>query len=245
MMDRNNLFSFSRRLKTHTYLFIDGVMVFKEVERKCKYLSTIKKNIMYSNKFMTMDLETKNLNGTLTPICVSIYDGKIKSSFFISEYINSDEMLKASIESIMIQKYKGYIVYLHNFSYFDGVFLIKILSSLNVNIKPIIREGRIIDFRIRDNNNLTLYFRDSYLLLPASLDKLAKSFNTSTQKGDFEVTKVTENNYIDLKKDVSFTPSRFKNARSIDVLGLKSLYIDGIFRSFSLYIWKWRREFFF
>lgn len=206
MMDKDNLLSFSRKLKSHTYIFINGEVVLKGVERKCKYLSTIKKDIMYSNNFITMDLETRNLNGILNPICVSIYDGKIKSSFFISDYLNTDQMLKVAIESIMKQQYKGYIVYLHNFSYFDGVFLMKILSSLNVNIKPIIREGRLIDVRVKYNNNKsTLYFRDSYLLLPDSLEKLATAFKVEN-KGLFpyKFVDINELNYIGSVPDIKY-----------------------------------------
>ena len=50
---------------------------------------------------MTMDLETKNINGILIPYCVSIFDGNKAYSFYITEYASSDEMLKASILFIL------------------------------------------------------------------------------------------------------------------------------------------------
>jgi hypothetical protein len=30
------------------------------------------------NKIIAMDLETQEINGILTPVCVSVFDGKIK-----------------------------------------------------------------------------------------------------------------------------------------------------------------------
>jgi DNA polymerase type B, organellar and viral len=99
----------------------------------------------------------------------------------------------------MEPKYNNYRIYIHNFSFFDAIFLLRILSELtNINIKPIIRDGRIIDlkfsFYIYDKSNmLNLYFRDSYLLLPSSLAKLAKNFKVEN-KGIFPYEFVNNKN---------------------------------------------------
>ncbi len=77
-----------------------------------------------------MDLETKSINGTLIPYCVSIFDGKKAYSFYIDEFESSENMLKASIKFILKRKFNKHRVYLHNFSYFDGIFLMKIISDL-------------------------------------------------------------------------------------------------------------------
>lgn len=125
-----------------------------------------------------MYLETISTNGTMSPVCISIYDGIHVSSFYLSNFENSDKMLIAAIESILKPSYKDNVVYLHNFSYFDAVFLIKILSSFNAKISPIIRDNCIIDFKFKYSNNkfITLYFRDSYLLIPFSLANLSSVF---------------------------------------------------------------------
>lgn len=86
-------------------------------------------------------------------------------------------MLISSIKSIMKRKYNGYKVYLHNFSHFDGIFLLRILSMLSDNIKIIIKNNDIIDILFIFGNKYTLYFRDSLLILPSSLKKLALAFN--------------------------------------------------------------------
>jgi len=125
-----------------------------------------------------MDLETITTNGIMSPVCISVYDGINVSSFYLSNFENSDKML--AIESIMKPCYKNNVVYLHNFSYFDAVFIIKILSSFNAKITPIIRDNCIIDFKFKfkysNNKFITLSFRDSYLLIPSSLSNLSRVF---------------------------------------------------------------------
>jgi hypothetical protein len=61
------------------------------------------------------------------PICMSIYDGK-KAKTFLFKYSNKwqEDMMKG-IKTIMIRKYDYYKIYVHNFSYFDAIFMIDIL----------------------------------------------------------------------------------------------------------------------
>lgn len=117
MLDVNDLSSFKREIKNQTYIFDKGELQLKKVNRKVRYISSIKPSVFLDDKIMTMDLETRNINGTLTPYCICIYDGKISSSFYLSDYHNPTEMLETSILSIMKRKYNGYKVYSHNFYY--------------------------------------------------------------------------------------------------------------------------------
>lgn len=100
-----------------------------------------------------MDLETKNIEGCLTPYCASIFDGNNSYSFYITDYKSSDEMLKASVQFILKRKYNKCKVFLHNFSNFDGIFLMRIISNIvkTNNIKPVIKDGRIINLRVEFN----------------------------------------------------------------------------------------------
>jgi hypothetical protein len=80
-------------------------------------------------------------------------------------------------------KYKNYKIYLHNFSKFDGIFLLKHLASFlseGAIVDPIIHDGKLIQISFYFNECL-IYFRDSYLLLPSSLNSLCKSFNLSIE----------------------------------------------------------------
>jgi hypothetical protein len=78
-----------------------------------------------------MDLETLLINGIYVPYLLCWYDGKISYSYFI-ESLNPDyleenilKMVRQAMEDVCIRKYKNYRVYFHNFSKFDGYFLVK------------------------------------------------------------------------------------------------------------------------
>jgi len=118
-------------------------------------------------------------------------------------------MLITAIKAICNWKYNNYNVYAHNFSSFDGIFLLKILNKIG-NINPTIKDGKLISVNLfyngtkEDNKIYTINFFDSILLLQASLRKLGKSFNVSTQKGSFDPTIVNETNFkqAEMKKEV-------------------------------------------
>jgi DNA polymerase type B, organellar and viral len=185
MNDKDNLDSFTRTIKRQEYIFRDSKLIIKKIIKDVPFLKPLKASIFKSDTFLVMDLETRNINNIMIPYCISIYDGKTPVSFYLTEYKNSDEMLTTAVNYLMKRKYNQYKIFLHNLSYFDGIFLIKIISDLSKTIKPIIRDGRIIDLNLQFNNNKSsIYFRDSYLLLPASLKKLAINFKVQ-QKGLF------------------------------------------------------------
>src|ERR1700749_259629 len=193
LLDKYNLNSFERELKNKKYIFNEGNIVYKEKVLKLPYLKPIRKSIYKNNNILTMDLETRLINNIMTPYSLSIFDGKEIKNYYLTDYKESKEMLKAGIISIMKRKYNGYKVFLHNFSNFDAIFLIKILSLLNDNIKPIIRDNKILDIKYKFANKYTLYFRDSYLLLPLSLENLCLNFNVE-KKGIFPYQFVNNEN---------------------------------------------------
>ena len=201
IIENAKLNSFVRIIKNQEYIFIDGKCVFKQIKKETKFLKPLIANAFMSSKFMTMDLETRAIDGVMIPYAVSIYDGVSTNSFYLEDYSDSDTMLKSAIEFLMKPKYNNYKIYIHNFSFFDGIFLLKILSGLTtINIKPIIRDGRIIDlkfsFYLYDKNNMiNLYFRDSYLLLPSSLAKLAVNFGVEN-KGVFPFKFINNKNIL-------------------------------------------------
>jgi DNA polymerase type B, organellar and viral len=181
----SNLTTFTRKLQNTKYLFVEGQENLMIKNKKVSFISPKKnKDSFKGANFITMDLETKAQNGKLIPYCVSIFNGKTVSSFYITDFNNSNEMLENAIKSLMRKEYNGYKVYLHNFSYFDGIFLLSIITSLSQNVKILIRDSRIIDLKVNFGNKNKIYFRDSLLMIPISLAKAAKSFNVE-DKGYF------------------------------------------------------------
>jgi hypothetical protein len=145
-----------------------------------------------------MDLETRKINNIIKPYCVSIYDGSEKASFFLSDYTNSEEMLKYAVTYLMKRKYDKHRVYLHNFSNFDSIFMINILQKMSSkDLKPNRRNGKLIEVKFEFNDKYSIYFRDSYLLLPASLRKLGESFSVDNPK-DYFPHKFLNNDAINL-----------------------------------------------
>lgn len=95
----------------------------------------------------------------------------------------------SSIRSLLFTKYHTYNVYFHNFSLFDGIFILSKLTEIpNTIIRPIIKDDKMINIKFEWKIHEKTYyinFRDSYLLLPESLRKLGNSFNVDTKKGYF------------------------------------------------------------
>jgi len=159
--------------------------------KKVQFIQPISRSLNRIQSFITMDIETKMINGELIPILISLYDGKNTKSFFTrfnlfdSESISS--MIKDAFNYINKRQNNNKRIYFHNLANFDAVFILKTLSHMG-DIKPITRDGRLISIKLkikRNNQTTTFTILDSYQLLPASLEKLSISFNTSFSKGDF------------------------------------------------------------
>jgi hypothetical protein len=115
--------------------------------------------------------------------------------------------MEKALKTIMKRVHHYKKIYVHNFSYFDAIFMSDVLSKLGT-VKPLIRDNRFIklsfSFFNRDDKTgilnkkpTTLIFYDSYLLLPFSLDNLSKSFDIKNKKSVFPFGFVN-------KKDFSF-----------------------------------------
>ena len=180
-MDVNNLSIFRRIINNHIYYYKDNKLILKTLNRETSFLTSIEKDNKINNKFITLDIETKTINNVMIPYCICIFDGINKLSFYLNDYKDYNDMLIHAIYSLLKRKYTGYKVYIHNLSNFDGIFILKILSSIeNIFIKPIIKDNKIIEIKIIFGK-YNIAFRDSYLMLPSSLSKLTKQFNVSNK----------------------------------------------------------------
>ena len=194
---------FVRILDNKKYYFENSKEILFLKENKVKFISKISTSKNMSNNFLILDIETYIKDNILVPYAISIYDGKNANSFFILDYRNPEDMIISALKSIMIKKYNRYNIYIHNMAKFDIIFLLKYLVKIGI-VDPIIHNDRIISVNLSfkiDEKIYQLYFKDSYLLLLASLKKLTKDFNVSTQKSIFPHFFVNENN-LDYKGKV-------------------------------------------
>jgi len=179
--DKYDLNTFSRIQKNKKYFFERGKLLVHMNVKNIKFLGKVKAQLHNSKNFLTMDLETRIINQVMSSYCVSIYDGNTKISFYLRDFPSEKEMLRASIKYLMKRKYNNYRVFIHNFSNFDAVFLLTVLTDMGTKVQPLLRDGRYIDLRFNFANKYKLYFRDSLLLLPASLRHLAKEFDVENK----------------------------------------------------------------
>lgn len=164
-------------------------MVLRKLERKTKFLKPLSKDRkLKSNSIITIDLETrKDRYGKLRVYLMCVYDGETAKSYFVKDYQDSiDDMITHAMSDLIKSKYNNRIVYLHNFSNFDGIFLLKYFHRIkNSEINVLDHQGKLIEVSVKIGR-FTLKFRDSYLILPQSLNKLAKTFNVES-KGTFPI----------------------------------------------------------
>lgn len=70
------------------------------------------------------------------------------------------------------------VIYFHNLSRFDGIFLIRHLAlNTKYKLKPLIRNNELYELAVYYDKGKKCTFRDSLKLLPASLDNLASTQN--------------------------------------------------------------------
>lgn len=193
------------------YIENESVLLYLNNNNKTDYIKKLKastKNIITS-KLMTLDIETYlNSNKEMHLYCVSTYDGSIKTSYYLNDYKNTNDLLNKMFRNLFVKANNGKYIYIHNSSEFDLIFILKHLVQLNyVEVNPVMRDGKFINLEIKysaKNSNTLRYsltLRDSILLLPSSLENLAKSFKVNTGKGIFPYSFVAENN-LDYKGEV-------------------------------------------
>jgi hypothetical protein len=176
--------------KSSTY-FMDGVKVLRKKELSAKPFTKLAADKTLANNFVTMDLETINLNSKLIPYLICAYNG----SEYITSYANESLNQKSLVSSFIYQLLTFFrkdsnvlIVYAHNLSGFDGIFLLKHLLEFG-KVEPLLFNGKLMSIKVRLNivgyKGKTILFKDSYLLLPLALRNLCVPFGVATPKGYF------------------------------------------------------------
>lgn len=181
--------SFKREIQKSTIYFMDGEVILRKQVLPAKPFSRASKDHKVSNSFLTMDIETIKLDGRLVPYTICATNGTQCISSFAGtgapglaapgcqrDLFNRflDQLLK-----LVPAKAKRTIVYAHNLSGFDGLFLMKHLLAYG-EVQPLLFNGRVISITLKLLGGRTILFKDSYLLIPSSLRSLCHIFKVAT-----------------------------------------------------------------
>lgn len=133
------------------------VLVLHQMSKQAPFIRKIIGDQTLNTNILTMDIETVNINGTLIPYLICWYDGHTVRSYWNQDFKNFDHLVSSMMGDLCIRKYRDHKIYLHNFSSFDGIFLLKALTKIG-NCKIIQKEGRLYSLQSKDSNNIILTF---------------------------------------------------------------------------------------
>lgn len=150
-----------------------------------------------------MDIETINKDNKLVPYLISAYNGKKYINSYSTSNLDQKVLFSNFISQLLtfFDKSNKLLVYAHNLSGFDGIFLLKHLLQFG-KVEPLLFHGRLISIKVKLNQvgytDKTIIFQDSFLLLPLSLRALCKAFNIITNKGyfPFKLTDIFYNGFL-------------------------------------------------
>lgn len=182
--------SLIREIGKTTIYWKAGEIIWIKILKSFKTISKKRVSSALNQNFLTMDLETlsnsiNNNKDILELYLLCWYDGSKKFSYLINPLEGAKEIIYRAMKDICKRKYSGFNIYLHNFAKFDAIFLIKHLAQIG-ECEPIIHNGKIISYSFKYNNT-TVIFRDSFLILLDSLNKLSKSFSVENPKDIFPI----------------------------------------------------------
>jgi DNA polymerase type B, organellar and viral len=194
--------SFRRDIGKSEFIIFGGEKVLRKKVIPAKPFSRVQPHSTLTTDFITMDIETTLDSGAEPerhiPYLISAFDGQNYINSYLPENLVGQLAQNALFENFIEQllKYltnqkRTLIVYAHNFGGFDGIFLMEHLLKFGI-VKPLIFKGKLISIKLQikdgdeeSNKHKTVIFKDSYLLLPLSLRKLAKAFNLNILKSYF------------------------------------------------------------
>ena len=212
----------------NTFEYKKGEQMKVELKQKPRvFMSTVPKDPKYNFNIITLDLETREkFEGDtlilkkseqisnikkLEPISAAYYDGLNKKTYFLKDYNSSNNMISSMLTELFSNpKNHGKVVYVHNFTGFDSMFLIKLLAEFSDKFKIIKKDDMVISLKVgklveieehKKRKNVEITFLDSMLMLPSSLKELGIAFggsNPKSLKGEFDHN--ISNSVVDLNE---------------------------------------------
>nr|YP_010170401.1 DNA polymerase type B [Phanerochaete carnosa]QRZ60383.1 DNA polymerase type B [Phanerochaete carnosa] len=189
-----------KRVIGHNTLYIKN----EEVVVKSKQLSAkpFRKLVTDSKiaditNIMTMDIETVLIDGNMCPYLICAYSANNSIQSYASDTTNDSvkSMFNKFIEQLLLDKKVKY-VYAHNLSGFDGTLLLKyLINTQELNVEPLIFNGKLISIKVKDSKDRIIMFKDSYLMLPMALRNLCTAFKVDSIKSHFPF-ELNDINYV-------------------------------------------------
>jgi len=212
-----NEITFHRVCKNQEFYYVNGLLDVSIKDKPTKFFRKPKSKTQdLSQQFFTLDIETKKVDGVLTPIIIGIASKFKTWAYNINQFRNADHMLAKALKSLLKPHNDGAVIYIHNMAKFDIVFLLRVINNLNLPelfIEPIVRHDLVMSIQLTwvvNDKYITIRLSDSYLILPASLRKLGIAFNAITKKSwfPFSFMETMKNSmlYEGLIPDISFYP---------------------------------------
>lgn len=169
---------------------MDGEVVLRKQQLPAKPFRKINVDKKITSNFVTMDIETITKAGKLLPYLLCAYNGIDYITSYANTNLNQKQLFSVFINQLLsfFNKSNKLIVYAHNLSGFDGIFLLKHLFQFG-KVEPLLFNGRLISIKVKLNivgyTDKTIEFKDSFLLLPLSLRLLCTAFKVVIPKGFF------------------------------------------------------------
>lgn len=179
---------FIREIQKSTIYFLDGEVILRKQVLPAKPFRRTLLDKKIINYFVTMDIETIRVEGKLIPYAICAYNGhKSINSYGLNQEALFSNFMKQLVKMIPSKAFK-LVVYAHNLSGFDGVFLMNHLMPYG-HVEPLVFNGKIMSIRVTLNiegyKGKTIIFKDSYLLLPFALRRLCEIFSVKVSKTYF------------------------------------------------------------
>ena len=130
----NNLF-----IRNNNLSILNNALVKVESENKLATIKYKSKSLKDEpNPFIgSWDVETFiDSDGYVKVYALGFYvlGGSVKS-YYLDDTMTSEELVLKYIDDMLINNYKGYTFYIHNFGRYDSTFLIKILKEYNLKME--------------------------------------------------------------------------------------------------------------
>jgi hypothetical protein len=179
---------FYREIGKSKIYFMDGEIVLRKQILPAKEFRGLKAEKELKSNFVTFDIESVMMDRKQVPYLISIYNGNVHLNAYTSNIEQQELLFNQFINNLLTfftGRLSNLLVYAHNLSSFDGIFLLKHLHKYG-KVNPIYFKGKLMSIELRINSGVNLgksiIFRDSFLLLPSSLSKLCKAFKVQDSK---------------------------------------------------------------